>query len=402
MFQMSQKVVNADNEKLQNFISDSKWSAQAVMDRVAQQVNQQIGDPNDTALLIDESGILKKGEKSAGVARQWLGSVGKVDNGQVGVFAALSRNGDASLINARLYLPGEWIDDPDRCCRSGIPKECQIFKTKDEIALEMVKHARKLNLDFGWVGADAGYGKGITFMKELHRIGETFMVDIHSDFRVYLKQPKPYLPSKDPESRGRTPTRYLVDQKPVSVTDWIKRQPTFAWKKVDIREGTKGVLQYEVLTERIWVWEQNTENYYHWTLVVRRNPVTKTDVKYSFCNSTDFGKSRLAYMQSQRYWIERTFNDAKSECGMADYEVRGWNGWHHHMALVLLAQSFMLDERILNREEVPLLSCADLIELLSISLPSKINSVDDVAKAMEMRHRKRQAAIDSATNCQCT
>lgn len=398
---MSQQIVDADHDKLQNFITDSRWSAQEVMHRVAEQVNEKIGDADDAALIIDESGILKKGDKSVGVARQWLGPVGKVDNGQVGVFAALCKNSDASLINARLYLPEEWTSDPERCRKAGVPEEHLVFKTKDEIGLGMVREAREQGIQFGWVGADAGYGKGLTFMKELQSMGETFMVDVHSDFHIFLKQPKPYLPEKDSGTRGRTPTRYVVDEKPVRVDQWVKRQPHSAWKKQDIREGTKGIIQYEVLHERIWVWEQDTKNCYRWHVVVRRDPVTKSDLKYSFSNAKkDVSASRLAYMQAQRYWIERTFEDAKSECGMADYEARGWDSWHHHMALMLLAQSFLLDERILNREDVPLLSCADVVELLSMALPSKINSIDDVAKAMEQRHRKRQAAIESAFKCQ--
>jgi len=401
MFQMTQSVPDADHDSLQNFISDSKWSARAVMDRVAQQVNEKIGHPQEAALILDESGITKKGDKSVGVARQWLGSVGKVDNGQVGVFAALCRNGDASLVDARLYLPKEWTDEPQRCRNAGVPQESLMFKTKEEIALDMVRHAREQGLQFGCVEADGGYGKGLKFMIALDEMGEMFVVDVHCNTRVYLQQPRPYLPEKAPDARGRTPTRYVVDEQPVRVDVWVKRQPQSAWEKQTIRKGTKGTVQYEVLTRRVWVWDQDTENYYHWHLVVRRDAATKSDLKYSLSNAAkDVTAARLAYLQAQRYWIERTFEDAKSQCGMADYEVRGWDGWHHHMALVLMAQSFMLDERILNREDVPLLSCADLVELLSATLPSKGSSIEHIAAAMEHRHRKRQAAINSAIKCQ--
>lgn len=107
MSQIAHRIPNATPDNLQNFISDSKWDSRAVIDRVAGQVNEQIGDPTDSCFIIDECGIAKKGEKSVGVARQWLGSEGKVDNGQVGVFAALCNNRDASLIDARVYLPQE-------------------------------------------------------------------------------------------------------------------------------------------------------------------------------------------------------------------------------------------------------------------------------------------------------
>jgi SRSO17 transposase len=401
MSQIAHRIPDATPDNLQNFISDSKWSSRAVMDRVAQQVNEQIGDPMDTSYIIDECGIAKKGDKSVGVARQWLGSEGKVDNGQVGVFAALCKNGDASLIDARLYLPQEWIDDPDRCRKAGIPAEFLTFKTKDEIALDMVRHARGTGIDFGWVGADAGYGKGLTFMKELHTMGETFMVDVHSDFYVFLKPIKPYLPVKDEATVGRTPSRYRVDQQSVRIDEWAKRQPQSAWKKIAVRESTKGMLEYEYLTIDCWVWEKDTKNIYRWRLVVRRNPATKSDYKYSLSNSEkSVPLQRLAFMQAQRYWVERTFEDAKGECGMADYEARGWIAWHHHMALVLMAQSFLLDERLLNRDAVPLLSCADVVELLGATLPSKNTSLKEIEAAMEARHRKRQQAIDSAFKCQ--
>lgn len=401
MSQIAHRIPDATPDNLQNFISDSRWSARDVMDRVAEQVNEQIGDAADACFIVDECGVAKKGDKSVGVARQWLGSEGKVDNGQVGVFAALCKNGDASLTDARLYLPQEWTDDPDRCLKAGIPEESIVFKTKDEIALEMVRHARSIGMDFGWVGADAGYGKGLTFMKDLHTMGEKFVVDVHSDFSVFLKPVEPYLPVKDESTVGRAPSRYRVDQQSVRINEWAKRQPQSAWKKVVVRESTKGILEYEYLTIDCWIWEKDTKNVYRWRLVVRRSPVSKSDYKYSLSNvGKDVPLQRLAYMQAQRYWIERTFEDAKGDCGMADYEARGWIAWHHHMALVLLAQSFLLDERILNRDAVPLLTCSDLVELLGATLPSKNRSLKEIEAAMEARHRKRQQAIDSAFKCQ--
>jgi len=401
MSQIAHRIPDATPDNLQNFISDSRWSARDVMDRVAEQVNEQIGDAADACFIIDECGIAKKGDKSVGVARQWLGSEGKVDNGQVGVFAALCKNGDASLTDARLYLPQEWTDDPDRCRKAGIPEESIVFKTKDEIALEMVRHARSIGMDFGWVGADAGYGKGLTFIKDLHTMGEKFVVDVHSDFSVFLKPVEPYLPVKEESAVGRAPSRYRVDQQPVRINEWAKRQPQSTWKKVAVRASTKGILEYEYLTVDCWIWEKDTKNVYRWRLVVRRNPVSKSDYKYSLSNvCKEVPLQRLAYMQAQRYWIERTFEDAKGECGMADYEARGWIAWHHHMALVLLAQSFLLDERILNRDAVPLLTCSDIVELLGATLPSKNRSLEEIEAAMEARHRKRQQAIDSAFKCQ--
>jgi SRSO17 transposase len=125
----------------------------------------------------------------------------------------------------------EWTDDPDRCRKAGVTKDRLVFKTKDEIALEMVKDAREKGIRFGWVGADAGYGKGLSFMKELNAMGETFMIDVHSDSYLFLEQPHPYLPPKAPDSLCLAPTGYVEDEKPVRLDTWVKRQPNSAWKK---------------------------------------------------------------------------------------------------------------------------------------------------------------------------
>lgn len=134
-----------------------------------------------------------------------------------------------------------------------------------------------------------------------------------------------------------------------------------------------------------------------WYLIARRNIDTKKDYKYSLSNApTGTPMKKLAFMQAQRFWVERTFEDAKSQCGMADYEVQGWIGWHHHMALVTMAQSFLLDERILNREQYPLLSCSDVVALLCAVIPTNERSVEKIVEMMEARHKKRQNDIENS------
>jgi SRSO17 transposase len=398
MERMVEYVPESDHQAIHQFISNSRWQAQAVMDRVATNADELIGDSRNACLLIDESGFAKKGKSSVGVARQWLGRLGKVDNGQVGVFSALCNNGYATLINERLYLPEEWTDDRKRCLEAGVPKDLIKHKSKEELAFELVSDARHLGLRYGWVGADAGYGKGLDFPIKLDSRGEVFVIDIHRDQVIYTEEPKPKIP--DYKGRGKKPTKYQVEQKPIRVDKWISQQPKGAWKKVKIRESTKGYLTYEVLTSRIWLWRKDDCQAHCWHLVVRRNPKTHCDYKYSLSNAPKkTSRKRLAFMQSQRFWIERAFEDGKSECGIADYQMRGWTGWHHHMALVMMAMLFMLDERIRNKEEYPLLSCADIECLLARFLPRRDTSVEEVITQMEIRHKHRQAVIDSANRC---
>jgi SRSO17 transposase len=395
MERMVEYVPESDHQAIHQFISNSGWQAQAVMDRVAVNADSLIGDSTNTCLLLDESGFAKKGKMSVGVARQWLGNLGKVDNGQVGVFSVLCNQNQATLINTRLFLPEEWSKDQQRCQKAGVPPEKIEHKSKEELALELILDARRLGLRYGWIGADAGYGKGLEFPISVDSLDETFVIDVHKDQPIYTSPIDPQIPEYS--GRGRKPTEYKVGQDPIRVDKWISKQPKGKWRKVKIRESTRGYLTYEVLTAQIWLWKKGDSKAHRWHLIVRRNPKTHDDYKYSLSNAPEkTSKKRLAYMQAQRFWIERVFEDGKSQCGMADYQMRSWLGWHHHMALTMMAMLFMLSERIRNKEEYPLLSCADIEGLLARFLPRRNTTVDEVIAEMERRHKQRQAVIDSA------
>lgn len=395
MERMVEVVPESDHQAIQQFISDSRWDARTVMDQVAQDADELIGDEKNAFLLIDETCFAKKGKKSVGVARQWLGRFGKVDNGQVAVFVALCNGNSVTPTDVRLYLPEKWTDDEERCLAAKIPKEKIVFKTKKELALEMVEHARKLGLRFGCVGADGGYGKELDFCYELEDMEETFMVDVHKDQVIYLENPLPYVPTWS--GRGRKPSKLKTEVDSIRVDKWALKQRKSRWRKITVRQSTKGPLTYEFLHERIWVWDKAKSTAKHWHLIIRRDSHTQSDYKYSLSNApASTSVKRLAFMQSQRYWIERTFEDAKSESGMADYQLRGWVGWHHHMSLVMMAMLFMLTERISNKDEYPLLSCSDIETLLAHFLPRRDITVDAVLNQLDIRHKQRLAAIESS------
>jgi SRSO17 transposase len=164
------------------------------MAEVARQGDHCLGHPVEAGLLIDETSFLKKGDRSVGVARQYLGRLGKVDNGQVAVFGALSRKDRVLPIDVRLFLPEEWIQDPARCQRAGIPESGRQYKTKKELALEIVDQTRQQGSRFGWVGGDAAYGSGLDFLYALDERPESFLIDIHKDQHIYLTDPAPVIP----------------------------------------------------------------------------------------------------------------------------------------------------------------------------------------------------------------
>lgn len=395
MERMAEVVVDSDEQALQHFLSNSPWDERNVLDRVARDAGALLGGAADSALLIDESGITKKGRHSVGVARQWNGRLGKVDNCQVGVFAALSRGTLATLIDMRLYLPQAWVDDAKRCALAGVPKVARYFRSKAQLALEMVRANRRLGVRFAWVGMDGGYGKEPALLRALDADGEVFMADVHKDQQVYLEDPRPQVPA--PTGRGRPPTRAVAQTPAQRVDAWASAQPETAWETVTLRDSTKGALTVEVLHRRLWLWDGAEPAAQCWHLLVRRELAARADLKYSLGNApADTPVSRLAQMQGQRFWVERTFQDGKSHAGLDHYQARGWRAWHHHMALVTMAMLFMLEERVAAAETVPLLSCSDVETLLAHFLPRRDVSVEEVVRQLQVRHAKRQAAIDYA------
>jgi SRSO17 transposase len=312
MERMEEHVVGADDQALQYMLTDAQWDSQAVMDQVAQEVNQLLGG-DGSCLLLDESGFEKKGEHSVGVARQWNGRLGKVDNCQVGVFAALGCGTRVSLIDFRLYLPESWSKDALRCKKMGIPESFRAFKTKSELALEMVRHQRQQGIQFAWVGADGGYGKEPAFLRGLDDMDEIFVVDVHKDQLIYLEDPQPVIPQKK-NKRGKKTSRYQAQTQSVRVDDWKKAQPEEAWQRYKLRDSTKGELVVEILHQRVWLWDKNGPNAHHWHLIVRRELNSPETCKYTLSNApAETSTQQLAQMQGQRFWIERAFEDGKSE-----------------------------------------------------------------------------------------
>jgi SRSO17 transposase len=396
MERIEEAIPEADHRALHHMLSGSAWSERAVLDQVAQDANRLLGGHPDSALLIDESGLPKKGTHSVGVARQWCGQLGKVENCQVGVFAALSRGADVTLIDERLFVPEAWTRDPARCQAAGIPKTQRGFQRKTDLALATITHARQQGIGFGWVGFDGFYGGDPAFLRALDDLGYIFVGDVHKDQRLYLDDPHPQVPpARTP--RGRPPTVPQAQTPALRVDHWARQQPATAWQPVTLRDGTKGPLRVEILHRRVWLWEGEEAQARPWRLIVRREIDDPAEIKYSLSNApADTPIPRLAFMPGQRYWIERALQRGKQDVGLGDYQVRGWRGWHHHMALVMMAMLFGLEERRLHHQTHPLLSGTDIRAVLNQVLPRRDTTLEEVLRQMALRHRKRQAAIDPA------
>ncbi len=337
---------------------------------------------------------MKKGNNSVGVARQYCGTVGKVENGQVAVFAGLSTENSYALIDAALFLPQEWTTDLARCKKAGIPKEFQGYKSKPELAIDIIKRQQKNGIRFDYIAADGLYGNSPDLLNNIDAMGLLFVVDVHSDQRVYLTAPIIRIP--EPKGiKGRKPTvpKIIDEVKAVEVRDLITNIPKEQWEKVTLRKGTKEVLLCSVYVKKIYTWEVGTPEAKERLLIIRKsNTSNGAVIKYALSNAREgkYTNQELAQMQAQRYFIERTFQDAKQQAGMSQYQVRGWLAWHHHIALVMLALEFILKEKILFKNEFPLLTANDIREVFINVYAVKGATIDEVMKQMKHRHKQRK------------
>lgn len=267
MLRMSE--VNAvDHQAMPHMLTAGSVDWQGFGQQIAREANELLGG-KDAVLIVDESGFAKKGEASAGVARQWNGRLGKVDNCQVGVFATLCRGDMATLIDTRLYLPEAWCSADERCRKAAIPKDQRQFRSQSPLALEMLESARQPGVQFGSVGIDGGYGKEPAVLRGVDEPGCRLVADVHGDQTIYLQDPKPRVPEAT-ASRGRTPSRLKAQCASQRVDRWAAAQPSDAWQRLTLREGEKGLLRADDLHALVWAWdgEEATARCGH--LLVRR------------------------------------------------------------------------------------------------------------------------------------
>jgi SRSO17 transposase len=392
MLRMSE-VNETDPQALQHMLTEGGVDWEGLGVQLARDTDALLGGA-DSVLLIDESGFAKKGKASAGVARQWNGRLGKVDNCQVGVFATLCRGEMASLIDARLYLPESWAEDPVRCRKAAIPPSARRYRPKSALALARVDTAVRRGVRFGYVGVDGGYGKEPAFLRELDRLGCRFVADVHGNQAVYLQDPAPHVPVW--AGRGPRPCRLKAQVAPTRVDQWAAAQPPEAWQPLTLRVGEQGPLVAEYLHARVWVWDGAEAQPRLWHVLVRREVGASEVSHYCLSNAPVHTPwLALARVQAQRFFIEHSLREAKSECGLADYPVRRWDAWHHHMALVRLGTLFLVKQKVAGRQHWPMLSFNDLVTALAHRLPRRQLTAEDLADIIAKRHRLRRQASDS-------
>ena len=322
---------------LQWFMGMSDWADEPLREELVRQVGEQLGR-DDGVLVFDPSAFPKSGQESVGVKRQWCGRLGKVDNCQVAVYMGYVSAEEHALVDMRLYMPKEWTKDKQRREKAGVPKEIR-YRTRHRLCLEMLdQHADKL--PHNWVTGDDELGRPYTFRRRLDRRGERYLLAVPSNTTIRdLENDEPAY-----SGHGRPPKRPWQ-----RVDNWVASLPQHAWTKVDIRDGSKGPLVIEIVKRRVVGRNHRRQEGHAEVLVVIRyrdrdnRRVVKTDYYLSNA-SPDVELAEFARVAKAEHRIEECLQRAKSEAGLADYEVRNWKGWHHHQTLSLVATWFLVVE----------------------------------------------------------
>ncbi len=334
---------------MQRFVSDAPWDDNKLIGKYRNLVNDDLGSA-DGALIFDESGFIKKGQDSIGVARQYCGTIGKVDNCQVGVFAAYVSEHGYALVEKRLFVPQKWFSDEYRSRR----KKCKlptdtVFRTKPQLAVEMLDEVVKENvLTFKYVLADSVYGVSPDFIEAVEDLPDkTYFVSVPKDTNCWLKRPMTITRRYRWGGKARTKTTLLdTASKPISVNELARNINDYFWYRRQVSEGAKGPIVYEFTRRRVILSAAGLPHKSVW-LLIRRTLDEKPKYSFFISNASSASKLKtLVWLSGLRWAIEQCFEETKSELGMDHYEVRKFTGWHHHMLTCMLAHFFLWHLRI--------------------------------------------------------
>ena len=329
---------------MQRFVSVAPWNDDKIISKYRSYVNEDLGS-EDGALIFDESGFLKKGQDSVGVARQCCGTAGKVDNCQVGVFAAYASKRGYALVDKRLFIPEQWFSEEyrERRQKCNLPEDT-VFMTKPQLATEMLKEiSSEKKLPFKYVLADSVYGMSPEFIEAVDDLpGTTYLVSVRKNIHCWLKMPMIIRKQYRWGGKIRTKT-FLADKKskPITIGELAESINDYFWYRRQVSEGAKGPIVYEFTRRQVILAAGGLPQKTVW-LLIRRTIGDEPEYSYFISNAPSSTRLKtLVWLSGMRWAIEQCFEETKSELGMDHYEVRKFRGWHHHMLTCMLAHFFL-------------------------------------------------------------
>ena len=333
-----------DRLPLQRFIGWAPWDDVPLRQELTRQVAEHLGQA-EGVLVFDPSGFPKSGTESVGVARQWCGRLGKVDNCQVAVYLGYVSGAGHTLVDMRLYLPKEWTTDKARLDKAGVPHAHRGYRSRHQLALDMLQ-TRGTQLPHGWIAGEDEMGRPYWFRRRLDRLGERYMLAVPGNTLIRDLETAPAASS----GRRRPPTPPWQ-----RVEAWSAALDEGAWKRIDVRDGSKGPLVVDGIKRRVVARtprrQQGDEELLGGLRYRDRDNQQVVKVDFYLSNATpETPLWQLARVAKAEHRIEECLQRSKSEAGLADYEVRQWTGWHHHQTLSLLATWFLVTETLRGKK----------------------------------------------------
>lgn len=403
------RTVGIPEQNMQQFISDSPWSGSDLIRVLQQDISAHPQFQQESVLLIDESADEKAGDHSAGAGRQHNGRLGKIEMSQVGVFLSLTNGGYHNWIDGELYFPKKWFtpEYATKRKRIGLPKE-RTFATKLELALRLVKRVHENGVSFCAVDCDTLYGRSGELRDALTQEGLEYYADVPHNTQVYLTRPLVYYPLTQ---RG-TPSKNHEVIGVASTVQALQTHTQMEWEQITLRPNERGMLHARFGRCRVWTVRDNGSLRQEWLLIRQ----AKKKTTYSLSNAEEnTALFTMAQRKSQRYFIERSNQDAKSEFGWDEFQAIKYKAWEHHLALTIMANWFITETRLdwahkyerdpdlLEKYEtdvLPALSVANVRELLRATMPlpqlSPQQAADLVVKHLDNRTRSRKSRLRKA------
>jgi SRSO17 transposase len=414
---IDRRLNGSDGQGLQQFMTDSPWRSQAVFEQIHADIRGQPLLVTGGVLILDESADEKAGDHSAGAARQYNGRRGKVDLCQVATCLVYAHpaTGVWTMVDGELFLPEVWFTK----AYAGLRREVDLpagrtFETKPQLGLKMIRRVQAKGLPFERVACDDLYGRSPSFRAALDADGLRYAAEVPANTRVYLQPPVVGVPCRRHAS-GRAPTRLKVvsHHSPRPVGRLVYSQRTH-WQRVTVRQTERGALEADFAVHRVWTLTDTQQVREEW-LVIRRD----LDGRLTFVllnDPADTPCDLLIRASCQRYFTERTYQDAKTELGWADFQARKYRAWEHQLALTAAAlwfvaslkltwrQQYARDPELTRQLEVevlPALSTANVRELLQAVLPVPQLTPDQARQLVIQHLLNRSRSTRSRLNAQC-
>jgi SRSO17 transposase len=322
-WQMAESLGETTPYGTQRLLNGSRWDADAVRDDLRDYVVEHLGS-DDGVLIIDETGFVKKGTESVGVKRQYTGTTGKIDNCQIGVFLCQATGSGTSFLDRELYLPKEWVANPERRRKVGIPGEVK-FATKPELAQQMLERAFAEEVPRRWVTGDSVYGSSRRLRRWLEEKRQPFVLAIPSNASLW---------AGPIWEEGQVQTAAEI----------AGGLPSEAFQRLSAGRGSKGERPYDWALTPLWRLQlTDEERAWSHALLVRRSTEDLEGIAYYvvFAPREEVSLGSVAGVAGTRWRIEEGFEQAKGVCGLDEYEVRKYEAWHRHITLSLLAHAFL-------------------------------------------------------------